>query len=323
MLRIIRRPFEYLLARLALAVVPRLSRSTLRRWAMGLGNLGYFLIGRQRRVGWANLQLALPGRPPAEYRRILRLSLQSFVLSMLDIFWLSRDTSRRMEALVRFDPAFETVVFSPGAQVCITAHMGNWEVLGLAVSQRGYPLTSVIAPLKNPWVDRLFNNLRHLTGQTPVPKQGAVRTLLKTLKTEGKIALVLDQNVKPVHGGLFVDFFGCPAPFSAAAAQLAIRTGAPIVIGTCIADEQGNYFVPPIRPVSQENLPAAADQAALELTRRIARGLEDMIRTYPEHWLWTYKRWKIRAPNSESAPYPFYTRALRPGDLPAGTLAKE
>ena len=34
---------------------------------------------------------------------------------------------------------------------------------------------------------------------------------------------------------------------------------------------------------------------------------QDLIRRHPEHWLWTYKRWK-RRPTPEQGRYPFYSK---------------
>lgn len=312
--RILRRPFEYLVARMALFVIPRMSRTSVLKLARSMGTLGYWIMRRERQIGMANLAMALPEATPPEHRRILRTSVQTFALSMLDTFWLARDTKRRLEQLVIFDPEFRAQVLVPGAQVCITGHLGNWEVLGLAVSHQGYSLASVAAPLKNPWVDTLFNGLRHMAGQRTIPKKGALRHLITALKEGGKIALVMDQNVKPVNGGIFVDFFGRKATFSAAAAQLALRTHVPILIGACVPNAQGIYHLPAVLTVNLQNLPTDEKEAVLLITQRIACGLEALIRAYPECWLWTYKRWKIRPDSEDPVRYPFYTRPLRAAD---------
>ncbi len=312
--RTLRRPFEYLVARMALFVIPRLSRTSVLKLARGLGTLGYWVMRRERKVGMANLTMALPDASLTEHRRILRTSVQTFALSMLDTFWLARDTKRRLEGLVLFDPDFRSHILIPGAQVCITGHLGNWEVMGLAVSHQGFPLASVAAPLKNPWVDTLFNGLRQMAGQHTIPKKGALRHLITALKEGGKIALVMDQNVKPANGGIFVDFFGRKAPFSAAAAQLALRTHAPVLVGACIPNAQGVYPLPAVLTVNLQDLPTDEKEAVHLITQRIACGLEALIRAYPECWLWTYKRWKIRPDHEDPARYPFYTRPLRPAD---------
>jgi hypothetical protein len=80
---------------------------------------------------------------------------------------------------------------------------------------------------------------------------------------------------------------------------------------------------PPVQLIGQDGLPAREEEAVLELTQRIAHALETLIRQHPTYWLWTYKRWKIRPDGEDPGRYPFYTRALRPGDFPAGREEEE
>lgn len=313
-IRSIRNRSEYVTVRVALFVLPRLSRPALLRLSRGLGWLAYRFARRLTRVGLANLAIAFPDRTEQEREHILLRSFQTFALSMLDTFWLSRDTEARIGGLVDFDPTYETI-FRPGALICVSAHIGNWEVLGMAITHRGHPLASVVAPLKNPLVDPLFNRLRHITGQAVLPRQGAVRHLLRTLRNGGKIALLLDQNTKPAFGGVFVRFFGVPAPVSNAGALLARRTGAGIVIGACLPRKDGTYYTPPLIPISQDDLPPDASAAEKALTQRIADGITELVRAHPEHWLWAYKRWRIRPDGADPAAFPYYARAIRATDL--------
>ncbi len=305
---------EYALARVALAIVPGLSRRALLRLAHVLGALSYASSRHLRQVAMANLALVFPDRPARELRKLARQSFKTFALVMLDTFWLARRTRERLSELVRFDDSF-SAIFTPGPLICLSAHLGNWEVLGMAITGKGEPLVSVATPLKNPRVDPLFNELRHGTGQILVPRQGAVRHLLKALRQGHKIALLLDQNTKPVEGGLFVDFFGRKAPVSSAAALLALRTKAPIIIGVCLPAPDGHYQTAPLIHIDTSGLPADQGEALQVLTQRIADGTAQAIRTYPGHWLWAYKRWKIRPEGESPGRYPFYTRAVRPADL--------
>jgi lauroyl/myristoyl acyltransferase len=302
----IRRLLETALAKAAMAFVPRMTRQGVLRWARALGGFAYFFAGHLRRVGHANLDLAFrPSLNPEEKRRILQASFRNFALVMLDTFWFSRDTIARLREWVRFDAGFDAWMRTK-SQICITAHLGNWEVLGMALVQRGYPLLSVAAPLENPDVDKLFNEMRVVTGQQVLPKQGVLRALLKQLKSGGKVALLLDQNTKPDEGGVFVDFFGLPVPVSSAAAALAQRTGAEVLVGACLPRPDGTYFVPnPDRVVAPAE---AADTTPLMLTQAIALMTERWIRTHPQAWLWMYKRWKYVAPGRRREEYPFYAK---------------
>jgi len=292
---------EYALARVALLIVPRLSRGMILGLSRFSGTTASRFARHLRHVGLVNLDIAFgDSLSAAEKHRILKRSFQSFALMLLDTFWFSKRHDERIKALVRFAPEFDQL-FRPAAQICVTGHLGNWEVLGMAFSLKGFPLMSVAAPLENALVDNLFNDLRKTTGQQVVSKYGALRPLLRTLKDGNKIALLLDQNTKPADGGLFVEFFGKPAPISSAAAMLGLRTGAEIFVGTCLPQPDGTYFAPaPVR------IPADGDEA--EVTRRIALGLEQLIRNHPEHWLWMYKRWKYVAPGHAREEFPFYAK---------------
>ncbi|MBW7909185.1 MAG: hypothetical protein H3C50_09790 [Kiritimatiellae bacterium] len=314
--RRLRAGLEVRLAQWALRVIPTLTRPTLCHLARFLGRAAYFFGGsRTRDVADANLKLVFPTLSNRERRRLSIKALQSFALSMLDVFWVTREPLRKLEALVAFHPSYE-LLFQPGAVICITAHMGNWELLGMAVSRRGgEPLTSVAATIKNPRVDALFNDLRQRTGQHIVARKGAVRSLLKTLREGRKIALVLDQNTKPVDGGVFVNFLGRPAPISSAPALLALRTGAPVIVGCMIPNAAGTYETLPMITVNTSHLPDDQDLAVQTLSQRIADVLSELIRQHPEHWAWSYKRWKFRPETSRAEDFPFYSRPLRTSDL--------
>ncbi|MCZ7591213.1 MAG: hypothetical protein M5U15_03240 [Kiritimatiellae bacterium] len=312
-----RAKLELRLARLALATLPRLSRPTLCRLSVVLGSLAfYFGGGRTRRVAEANLDLVFPDKSRAEKKRILKTSLQSFALAMLDVFWLTKDPNARLGEIVELDPRSNPLV-QPGPMVCVTAHLGNWEIFGMAVSrQSGEPLTSVAATLKNHRVDELFNSLREATGQHVVARKGAARPLMKALRENRKIALVLDQNTKPIEGGVFVDFLGRPAPISGAAALLALRTGAPLIVDVLLPIAGGRYRSRETVFIDKTGLPSDHDAAILVLTQRIADVLSEIIRRHPEYWVWSYKRWKIRPPDAKAEDYPYYSRPLNPTDLP-------
>ena len=306
-----RAPIEVALVQLGLAVIPVLPRRVVVVLARLLGAAAYGLARRERRVGLANLELAYGAvRTAAEKRKILRASFTTFALMMLDLFWFSRRRAARMARWVVLDPSMNTL-FQPGAALGITAHLGNWELLGQVVAQRGYPLASVAAPLANPTVDRIFQRIRARDGQEMIPQAGAVRHILRHLRAGYKIGLLLDQNTRPDEGGLFVPFFGVPVPVSSAGAALALRTGAALFFGFCVPERDGHYRA--FSPCFFRPAPSAdADQrtAQEQLTLRIAGVLEQAVRDQPGHWLWMYKRWKYVAPGFDRSRYPFYARPL-------------
>jgi len=306
--RQIRAPFERGAIHLAMALIPRLSR----RGVLGLANLsgflGYHLDRRGRQIGTANLNVVFGKRKsPAEKKRILKTSFITMARTLLDTFWFAHRSAERLEKYVEIDPS-SLVFFEPKAHICITAHFGNWEIIGQMSGHKGRPLSSIATPVKNEIVNKHFIRAREATGQKIIPRNGALRKLIKVLREGGKTAFLADQNTSEHEGGIWVDFFGLPAQITAAPALLAGRTGTEILIGFSTPLPGGRYrvyaaktFQPPLE---------TGEASVRKLTEEIARATEEEIRNYPECWLWMYKRWKKIKPGSEPAGYPFYSQFL-------------
>jgi KDO2-lipid IV(A) lauroyltransferase len=282
-------------------VIPCLPWSVLAPLAAVLGQLGYAVASRDRRIALANLDLAFGDtKTHAEKARIARASFVTFARVILDVFWFSRRTRERIRRHVRIEASMRSaMVRSP--VVFITAHFGNWEVNGQAVNLAGCPTASVAKQIRNRSVDRMLTEMRQLTGQTIVPAEGALRGVLKFLKQGGSAAFLLDQDVRPEQGGVFVPFFGVPVPMSTAAAALADRVRCPTCVAFCRLDEAGHYTV---YATALDEPGEGGDVEAA--TARIAQHIEDEIRGNPGSWLWMYKRWKRLPPGNDGSRYPYY-----------------
>ena len=289
----------------ALAVVPRLPRRVVVGLARFAGRAACLLARRDRRIALANLRLAFGEALDDRQRaRIVRACFERFALTALDYLWFSRDTRRRLARYVTFDESLARWIRHGGPWIAVTAHFGNWELLGKYSAMQGLTLASVAKPVRNRDIDERVNAFRETMGQVVVPRQGALRTLMRVLKKEqGVVALVLDQDTRVEEGGVFVPFFGVPAPVSNAAALLALRLGVPVVPAFCRAEPGGYYRGYAHAALMPEDF-AADDEKAL--TVRITAGIEAEIRAAPDQWLWMYKRWKRRQPGVDPARYPFY-----------------
>jgi KDO2-lipid IV(A) lauroyltransferase len=307
----IRHRLETVMTWLAFRTLPFLPRRAIAGLARFFGCLGSRFSPKLRRIGLANLDLAFgETRTVAEKNKILRDAFSSFALVMLDAFWFSRKSNERIARHVRFDDAF-AALFQDKPHICVTAHYGNWEVLGMAINARGYQLHSVAKPLKNPEVDEQFISARRQTGQQIIRRDGAVRGLLKAVLAGDKVALVLDQNTRKSEGGRFYPFFGRPVLVSTAPAALAIKTNTDLFIGMMRPLPGGDYLGDfaleiPVAPYLTMEKDAAIDA----LTLKITSVLEDVLRQRPQHWLWMYKRWKYMPDDADATRYPWYARRV-------------
>ena len=309
-IRALRRPFEtggFIVLKTLIPLLPRWGITALSRMAE---RLAMTLPIREKRIGLKNMDAVFgDSKSPAEKRRILQTSFATFCQTMLDVFWFAKNPEKRIARYVDFEESpGKQHLFKDQAAICITAHIGSWEVMGQTAALHGIDLASIAATVKNPAVDRILIQQRERTGQTIIPQKGALRTLIARFRKNGKAAFVLDQKTAAKDGGVVVDFLGLPMPVSSAPAALAIRTGTDIIFGFCLPTSNGRYSLQVPKFITADEFPTEpdADEAARILTQRIMNEVSEEIRKHPQFWLWSYKHWRRTSGGSYPENYPSY-----------------
>ncbi|HJO02589.1 MAG TPA: lysophospholipid acyltransferase family protein, partial [Acidobacteriota bacterium] len=172
----------------------------------------------------------------------------------------------------------------------VSAHYGNWELVGVALAKMGVPLVSIARPLDDRRLDRLVTQLRSCTGARVLPKRNAFRPALRALREGCALAILADQNTLPPEA-VFVPYFDRLAATTPAVAQFHLRSGAPIlpVFGMPSGDHYRLAIDPPIEtPASTHAEPV------LKITTSITARIEHYVRACPEAWLWMHDRWRER-----------------------------
>lgn len=176
-----------------------------------------------------------------------------------------------------------------------TAHLGNWELSAFAHGLLTEPMNVIVRPLDNPWIDELAESRRRLSGNRVITKKDAGRAILRALRNNEAVGILVDQNVLPEEG-TFVDFFGTKACAGTALVRLGHHSGAAVIPGFALWSEaQRRYtlkFYSPLELTGDVH----------EDTRRLHAKLEQVIREYPDQWLWLHRRWKTR-PEGEKSLY--------------------
>jgi len=299
---------EYAGYRLLGAIVPLLPRAAAVWLGRRLGGLAYWLDARARATGLENLALALPGR--GDHRCILRASLRTQGVALLDALWSRRLTPEGATRYLEIGPEGEALLARALAEgkglVVATAHFGSWEMFNLGTGARGLPRCTFIArPVRNARIDRHLRRCREATGNRLVYREGALLACLAALRKGEIVCSVVDMSVAPEEGGIFAEFFGLPALTSGALALLAHRRGAPLLFVLCHPLEGGRRYALRGRLVPVDAAAPRAEEVP-RVTRELNRELEREVRAQPEAWIWTYKRWKAR-PWEEPSAYPSYS----------------
>ena len=294
--RSLRRPFETGGFILLKAVIPMMPRGLVTLLSNLAGHAAMLLPLREKTIGLKNIEAVFGAEMHvSEKRAILKTSFSTFCRTMLDVFWFSRKPEERILKFVQFEEGpLKEALFEDKPAICITAHMGSWEIMGQTCALMGIRIASIAATVKTPVVDRILIGQRERTGQTIIPQKGALKSLIAWFRKKGKVAFVLDQNTPENEGGIMADFLGFPMPVSSAPAALAYRTGTEIIFGFCLPEPRGRYRIRLTKrivpPPFEKNLDA--DEIARMLTQQILDEISAEIRKHPQFWLWSYKHWR-------------------------------
>jgi len=280
---------------MALAVVEMLARTPLpvaHSLARGWTALLDLALPRLRRVAMANLAMALPELDRREHRRIADGVFRSIARLLVTFARFPQINSANIGNWIRYEgfEHFEAARQRGRGVLFATAHLGNWELSAFAHALMAAPMYIVVRPLDNPKIDALVERRRILSGNHPISKREYARGILKALRENEAVGILVDQNAA-IEDGVFVDFFGIPACAGAGFAKLAAHSGAAVVPGFAIwLPEERKYM---LRFYPTVEITGDVERDTQELHRR----LETVVRAYPDQWLWIHRRWKTRPPN--------------------------
>jgi Kdo2-lipid IVA lauroyltransferase/acyltransferase len=175
--------------------------------------------------------------------------------------------------------------------ILVTGHLGNWELLGITYCMLSkVPLLSVIRPMSNPKLQKFFYRRKDNHNHDSCVKKGAIKPLLKALRSGKSIAVAPDQHAKTKEG-VETTFFGQPARTHFSPALLHIKTGIPIIVVALRRTQEYLKYEFVIEELTKVE-PSGNKEADIQKTVQLyTDALERIIRQSPEQWVWSHRRW--------------------------------
>ena len=247
---------------------------------------------RRREIAVANVRAAFPLRTDDDCRAIVRGAFANLGRHVLDLLRFDTMRVEQMLELVEFEgeERVEQVLAAGRGAMFFTGHFGFWELQIMVHATRFAPILMVARTLDNPLLEAMIERLRTRVGTRVIPRQGAVRGLLRGLREHQAVGMMIDQHIQD-RSAVTVEFLDRPAATTSAIAALALRTGVPVIPVFALPLPGGRYRMIYETPVEAPD-PNHPD-AVRTLTRRCSDVLERYVRRYPELWLWMHRRWRV------------------------------
>ncbi len=252
-----------------------------------------------RKLVKANLRVAFRDKGDAEIRALARENAFNTAWNWIDFLRILRHPAT-VERLVAEVDMPEPM---PRQFLLCLPHLGSWELLAQFIPKLVGSCAAVAESFPYPVVNRILDRSRSMNGLEIIPRGGAVKGVVAAIRKGRNIGMLIDQNLSPRHGGIFVEFCGLPVPTSPLPAIMSIRYGLPILSGACIRRKDGRF------KLTARMIDAGGEESPAALTQAILQANERLIREYPGQYTWLYRRWLYipgDADDGTAAQFPYY-----------------
>ncbi|MCK5242566.1 lysophospholipid acyltransferase family protein [bacterium] len=282
-----------------LIFITRLLPYAVALWLGGvLGATFHDLVPKERTRAWNNLAIAFPEAPVSERKRITRRLFISLGKNALELFKMFSYTSEKIARLVTAVEGAQHLAAAHAQKkgvLCLTAHLGNWEILPIFVKQQGWSSAAVAQALYDERLDILLNNFRESHGVPVIKRQQVTRDIIRSLRENRLLGILNDQDTGV--DSRFAPFFGKMAKTPIGIFRLARKLSCPVVpvFITRQKDGKNKVFIEPALevPVTQDE-----EKDLVECARLCNAAIEKFVRQFPDQWVWFHQRWKSQPPEA-------------------------
>jgi len=281
---------NYLLYRTGQFIAMRLPLKITYKIATICSDLHYMVANKDRMCVKENLRAIFPEKLNREIRRIRIRMARNFAKYLVDFFRFEKLDKEYIKNNIRIENInyFNQAISKGKGVIVLSAHLGNWELGGVAVAQSGYPFWVVALVHKEKKVNDFFNFQREAKGIRVIPLGKAAKKSLDVLNNNGLLALAGDRDF--TGKGVVMDFFGKSAVFPEGPAALSLKTGASIVPGFMLRNPDDTFTLRIEKPI--EFIPTGdKKQDMKELMQRYIIIFEEYIREYPDQWYMFKRFW--------------------------------
>jgi len=241
----------------------------------------------------SNLDICFPEKDEKWKKDIIRNSYISLCLTLFEFFCLPKINERNISKYASHCGFLsnEEITDNSNSRFFLSAHFSNWEFLAyLFPLIFGSTLNIIVKTQSNIILDKKINEFREATGNKIIPMEVSLREVYKKISSNEIICFLIDQAAHSEYS-VYTGFFGKNVATFSGPAKLALKYRPKLVFSYAVRGEKFklNFYTEKIK---YDDIQGLNDNNIIKLTQRIQDKLEEIVRKYPEHWLWFHKRFK-------------------------------
>ena len=235
-----------------------------------------------------NLQIALPELTAEQHEKIIPQAIRNELTSYFEFFSIwGADNNKNIARIhsITGEQLLKDALTAPEGLVLIVPHFGTWEIMNAYIAQFTQ-MTILYKPVKNAAANQFVRAARSREQAHLVPTdESGVRQIFKALKQGGTTVILPDHT--PNIGGEMIPYFGIPLATSNLSAKLIQKTKAKSLFLYAIRNANQGFDMH-IEAIDPQIYQGSANDG----TMIILQAIKNLILRYPEHYHWSYKRFK-------------------------------
>lgn len=293
----------YLIVRLfemLIYVVPERGAAAAGRF---LGRVAFVLMPDRRDAALENLTIAFGSEESPQWiRRTALRNFEHLGLLGVEFFamrrWSHSEIADRIDVSGRLPFNLALLPGEPGV-VWVLSHFGCFEVNAALCKFLGMRLNLIVTGLKNRFLSQyFFSRGGKETGLQIYPHKGVVQEMIELLHQGKSVGFLADQR-GDAERGVFVNYFGSPAPANEVFARIAIDGNARVVPLCLYRTDVGRYKAV-FEDEIQVHLTGDRHQDMVALSQQMHDRFEKWVRLKPEQGFWVQRKWR-RKPSRRRA----------------------
>jgi KDO2-lipid IV(A) lauroyltransferase len=229
---------------------------------------------------------------PSEFARqktqILKKLTENQIMTLLEVFFYEKLVEHHKKFIrVTGQEHLEAAARKGRGMIVLSAHFGNWEVMGYELRKMGLPLHVLARPQAVNQMTEFMNSFREKRG-VKVIMEKSISESLKLLAQGKTVGLLSDLNAR--EWGYQVDFFGRNASFYSSPVILSVRSGAPLIPSFTERQADGSLLLRFEAPITWEK-----GESMRQRVQKYVRRYEEAFRRRPDHWCWFHERYEFAA----------------------------
>jgi len=260
-----------------------------------LGSIAYYVPTKKLRSALENMEFVYgQEKTTRELKEILKKNLKFSSRCMCDMaYCVAKGKITTISDLLDLSDLKEKLPkFAANKQgaIAISAHLGNFMLLGGLLNAVGYKNKTIIRPMRNPFLEKEYIAVRKTLNHDWVdkfPVSKAIKEGLDWVQSGGMLILLIDQRSK---SGVEIKFLGKNAIMPKGASVFASKTGCKVFPMFAVL-EKNHYKI-----IVGDEIPLVRtgnfNEDAVANTENFTKVIEKYIKKYPEQWFWFNRIWQ-------------------------------